>query len=302
MQSCSDVLDAFEKSLRSGKSARKRKRKSGGPHTQPKKKQPRSSVGPTIMDVEIGLLPSTSLCNSFLSGIAAPNHYMGSDVEAENNGDVNHVQIARKTDENGSMYVSKQSFERNEDNEYDPKLSELRGTVSSNDANIDKPGTQFQEVKVLEADSHANGLTMVDPVEPVQSSRCIGSKRRKSGSVKRFKKDVSLEEPGSLQNPPSNVAVCYTGTPDRVQFENPNWSYSSTKAVGESAMNPFTITKIIKPISLSASVSDNVQNVVVTFVAMRSDGKEVIVDNSFLKANYPLLLINFYEQHLKYST
>ncbi|KAJ0013690.1 hypothetical protein Pint_20832 [Pistacia integerrima] len=32
-----------------------------------------------------------------------------------------------------------------------------------------------------------------------------------------------------------------------------------------------------------------------------SDGKEVMVDNKFLKANDPLLLINFYEQHLKYS-
>ncbi|RVW63392.1 putative chromo domain-containing protein LHP1 [Vitis vinifera] len=34
---------------------------------------------------------------------------------------------------------------------------------------------------------------------------------------------------------------------------------------------------------------------------MWSDGKEVMVDNKFLKANNPLLLINFYEQHLRYS-
>ncbi|KNA25919.1 hypothetical protein SOVF_002200, partial [Spinacia oleracea] len=32
-----------------------------------------------------------------------------------------------------------------------------------------------------------------------------------------------------------------------------------------------------------------------------SDGKELTVDNKFLKANYPHLLINFYEQHLRYS-
>ncbi|RWW82689.1 hypothetical protein BHE74_00008837 [Ensete ventricosum] len=33
----------------------------------------------------------------------------------------------------------------------------------------------------------------------------------------------------------------------------------------------------------------------------RSDGKEVLVDDKELKANNPLLLISFYEQHLRYS-
>ncbi|KAK8628158.1 hypothetical protein V6N13_063870 [Hibiscus sabdariffa] len=44
LQSCRDVIDAFEESLRLGKHNRKRKRKSGGPQIQSKKKQPHSSA------------------------------------------------------------------------------------------------------------------------------------------------------------------------------------------------------------------------------------------------------------------
>ncbi|PNX84269.1 chromo domain-containing protein LHP1-like [Trifolium pratense] len=33
----------------------------------------------------------------------------------------------------------------------------------------------------------------------------------------------------------------------------------------------------------------------------KSDGTEVMVDNKYLKTNNPLLLINFYEQHLRYN-
>ncbi|KAG8091526.1 hypothetical protein GUJ93_ZPchr0012g19943 [Zizania palustris] len=36
-------------------------------------------------------------------------------------------------------------------------------------------------------------------------------------------------------------------------------------------------------------------------LASRSDGKEVTVDDKELKANNPLLLISYYEQHLRYN-
>ncbi|KAL5991372.1 La ribonucleoprotein [Asimina triloba] len=69
----------------------------------------------------------------------------------------------------------------------------------------------------------------------------------------------------------------------------------------DSRIPPFII-KLIRPIGYSASISNNVQDVSVTFMALRSDGKEVVVDNKFLKVNNPLLLISFYEQHLRYSS
>ncbi|MQL98027.1 hypothetical protein Taro_030719 [Colocasia esculenta] len=33
-----------------------------------------------------------------------------------------------------------------------------------------------------------------------------------------------------------------------------------------------------------------------------SDGQEVQVDNEFLKANHPMMLIDFYEQHLRFGS
>ncbi|CAM8904488.1 unnamed protein product [Rhodiola kirilowii] len=61
------------------------------------------------------------------------------------------------------------------------------------------------------------------------------------------------------------------------------------------------ITEINKPLSYAPPESNTVHDVVVTFLAMRSDGKEVLVDNKFMKAYYPQQLINFYEKNLRYN-
>lgn len=61
------------------------------------------------------------------------------------------------------------------------------------------------------------------------------------------------------------------------------------------------ITQILKAISYSNSVTHDKQEVVVLFKASRSDGEEVMVDNKFMRERHPLLLIDFYEQHLRYS-
>jgi hypothetical protein len=66
--------------------------------------------------------------------------------------------------------------------------------------------------------------------------------------------------------------------------------------------SPPFVTQILKAISYSNSVTDDKQDVVVLFKASRSDGEEVVVDNKFMRDNYPILLIDFYEQHLRYST
>ncbi|XP_058000374.1 chromo domain-containing protein LHP1 isoform X4 [Hevea brasiliensis] len=277
LQSCSDVIDLFEESLRSGKSSRKRKRKYGGPHNQPRKKLSRSSAGYSIT-----------------------GH------EGENNGDVSNAKTVKKADENGYTNGSKQTFAMKEDNEYDPKLSELRGTISTNDVNADKLAIHFQDDNASRGGGSTNGLHKVDYADSIQNSRRTGAKRRKSGSVKRFKKDLDMCEslclqssPFFLKPSPLNVSVGSGGATAQLGIENGTLvgTNSSHKPVG---VNSTTITKILKPIGFSASVMDNVQDVLVTFVALRSDGKEVVVDNRFLKANNPLLLIDFYEQHLKY--
>lgn len=273
LQSCSDVIDAFEESLRSGKSSRKRKRKYGGPHTQPKKKQQRSSAGYNIPGVEISVVDkplSSSLNHSSLAILP-----VGLDHEGQNSGDVSNVKTAKKADENAYTNGSKQTFEKKEDNEYDPKLSELRGTIPTNDASADKLAIHFQEGNASRAESSANGLPKVEYVDPVQNCRRTGAKRRKSGSVKRFKKDLAMCEsvclqssPFFLQPSPLNISVGSDEATAQLGIQNGSLAgnKSSYKPQGE---NSITIIKILKPIGFSASVMDDVQDVLVTFVALR---------------------------------
>ncbi|GLT49203.1 hypothetical protein SLA2020_227800 [Shorea laevis] len=304
LQSCSDVIDAFEESLRSGKHTRKRKRKYGGPHVLSKKRQPRSYTGgvseASFGEKSLALVPFD---NSSFGHLPASNQVSVAGHVGKNNGNFNIVGMANRANDNGSSNGLKKTDERREGNEYDTKLSELKGAVSSNGVNADKLSLKFQEGKASEGDGLANGLPKVDHQETVQSNRQTGAKRRKSGSVKRFKQDPALSEPNLTQNSTPNVTVSYSVTDAWIGIENPilTGENSSYKPKVDHSVNACTITKILKPIGFSSSVSDTGQDVSVIFVAMRSDGKEVIVDNKFLKANNPILLINFYEQHLKYS-
>ncbi|KAK0600183.1 hypothetical protein LWI29_012564 [Acer saccharum] len=295
LQSCSDVIDAFEESLRSGKPSRKRKRKSGGSLSLSKKKQPRSTSTAYNVTVGIGQSPSSAplMSTSFLD-FSTPTQLAVSVHESESNGDVNNIKTANQTNENRIANGSKQIDGRVEESEYDPKLSELKGTISTNEVHADKLAIHLQEDNVSEGNGPAH--PKVDCVELVQSDRRIGARRRKSGSVKRFKQDLAASK---LVAEPESTPSFSFGCTNTVEQLGIGDSTYMNKIDG--SRNASAIVKILKAISFSASVSDNVQDVVVTFVAVRSDGKEVMVDNKFLKANDPLLLINFYEQNLKYN-
>ncbi|KAJ6291818.1 hypothetical protein OIU76_023829 [Salix suchowensis] len=272
LQSCSDVIDAFEESLQSGKSFRKRKRKHGGPHTQLKKKQPRSSTAYNVLDVEISIadkhLPSAPLSSSFLGDLPSPLQFISSDPRGESNGEANNVKTFKQIDENGSMNGSNHIFARKDDNEYDPKLSELRGTIPNIDVNMNNLAIHFQEEKTLEGNGLENGLPKVD-YDSLQNSQRTGAKKRKSGSVKRFKKDSV--KPTFLHNSSANFPVGSTGGVAQLGIENPSstWDNSSHMPIAENTINALTITKILKPTGFSASVFDNVQDVHITFLALR---------------------------------
>ncbi|OMO63764.1 hypothetical protein COLO4_32214 [Corchorus olitorius] len=296
------VVKGFE-SLRSGKHSRKRKRKYGGPHTQSKKKQPRSSSSTynevNVVDKSLSLVP---LDNSRTVDLTASSPVSVSVHEGEIIPNSNNVRITNRVMENGSANGSKKN-ETNDENDYDTKLSELKGAISSNGVNADKLAMRFQEGKASEGDGLTNGQPKVDRGESVQGDRRTGAKRRKSGSVKRFKQDISSSGPDLSQNSTSNIHVGYGITDGHIGIENLGLRVDglSNRLQIDNSVNVPIITKILKPVSFSASVSDNIQDVSVTFLAIRSDGKEVVVDNRYLKANNPLLLINFYEQHLKYN-
>ncbi|XP_030480142.1 chromo domain-containing protein LHP1 [Cannabis sativa] len=299
LQSCSDVIELFEESLQSGKH-RKRKRKHGTPHSQPKKRQQRPTGahfnGTALETTDMMEKSTAALDNLSLAEISAlpQEEYLGDVI-------VNNGETFKKFNvENGVTNAYPKKCGRKDENEYDPKLSELKTTSTSN---ADKLGVQHQEPKSSEGNGPTEGIPQVHCAETVQNNRSMGAKRRKSGSVKRFKQELPLCDAPVIQNitigtsilPGSRIELLGTGSLTAAG-ENP-----SDNNRADEYENSLCITKIIKPIGYSASVTNNIQDVSVTFMAMRSDGREVMVDNKFLKANNPHLLINFYEQHLRYT-
>ncbi|KAI4365262.1 hypothetical protein MLD38_021261 [Melastoma candidum] len=280
---CVDVVEAFEERLMSGKfrSSRKRKRKTATPHIQPKKKQHIQSSRSDLVvhDTTSADEISTQKYSTVLEDVV-PLQSVRFGLSTVVKSHVSKDLVPGQSTEKGSR-CSFQTFSvRQEEPDYDPKLSELRGTASSNGFPRNSSATNVREAN-NSGGSVSAGTPPADSVEPVQSARRMGARRRKPNSVKRFKQEM-VSESSIDQNGFGSTAY------------NINTEMSNAKG------SP-VITKIIKPIGFSASVANNIQDVSVTFMVMRSDGKEVMVDNFFLKANYPLLLIDFYEQHLRYS-
>lgn len=193
-----------------------------------------------------------------------PNHV------GEKNGDVAALERAKLTDiDNVGRNASQR---RKNEHEYDPKLSELKATVLTNIAIGDKLAINFQEARMMENNGPTAGLSKSGSVEPVTENRCTGAKRRKSGSVKRFRQDSTLSELPVAQNAELTLAVVESGVRvEPIGVENSGYHGESLirNNKTDEARNEPSIIKIIKPLGYSASVSNNIQDVLVTFVAMR---------------------------------
>jgi len=151
------------------------------------------------------------------------------------------------------------AFADHHQNDYDPKLCELKATTNTG-LELDNLGMHFQQLKV----STANGGHL-DCAEPTQTGRCRGAKRRKCGPVKRFKRETDAGKPVDAQNsisvPVGAVEAGCTRTTGCVGNNSP--------LKMDDAKTACNIVKILKPIGYSSSLSDNMQDVLVTFMAMR---------------------------------
>lgn len=308
-----DLLFLFQ-SLRPGKPGRKPKRKYGGPHSQMKKKQRLTS---TSLDAAEKSETSTSLNNSSLPDIPGPVDLSGSSL-LKGDGEAKNAYASYQVEANsGSVGMVRQVGLIEEEKDYDPTLNELRGPISnSNGAGCSQGGGIGSEGD----NGRPNGLLKVYPKEFDKNSRFIGAKRRKSGSVKRFKQDGSTSNNHTAttdQNLTQDLTTLDSfGRIARIGNEYPG-VLENNNLSQKTKTEELDILKILKPMSFSASVSDNVQDVLVTFLALRfvslfvgqfshvefisvqlylfaisrrSDGNEVIIDNRFLKAHNPLLV------------
>ncbi|KAF9613185.1 hypothetical protein IFM89_005956 [Coptis chinensis] len=310
--SCIDIIDAFE---RTSSKSRKRKRKQGNSIPQPKKKQQRSvSTSPSAKvnynkfthlgftsphpiphdGVEEGKSAESSgnVDRELSYGNVGPNNagHVGKELCYSNRGpnyagdvdkemDYAHAGTTDHLAENGDTHICLEKSQSEEVNVADPHSGELNGVLTHrlDDGNF---SIQVPDTRSSGKDGDADEQSKSGFPGNVQSSRSIGAKGGSLGSA--FGSGHQSQAPVG-EDADSSGDNARDG--DRL----------------EDAVDPSTIVKIIRPLSYLTSISNNVQDVSVTFQALRFDGRETVVDNKFLKANNPLMLINFYEQHVRYS-
>lgn len=245
-------------SLRSGKkSARRRKRKTSTQSQTKKKQQQRSPAAATydVPAVKVRIVEEPVPFPPVDDNGAA-------NCEQANVGSVSGSEQANQVTENGTNSVSSKNGETEEQNELSLKLSELKGSTSTVHDSVVKPGSHSHEAPVT------NGLANADSAEPSQPGRCTGAKKRKSGSVRRFKQETPTSATDNQQSMTSNNSS--HGLTGNQRPQNPDVAGNDfgTKSITENK-NICSITEILKPISYSSSMTNNNQDIAVTFVAKR---------------------------------
>ncbi|GJV55139.1 chromo domain-containing protein [Tanacetum coccineum] len=185
--------------------------------------------------------------------------------------DNNAVATVNQPNKTQSVMGSPQAEEIRKTNELDLELSEVRATTSStNQENKTGLTIHIQEDVGTEDISPENGVSKDGEKGLTRVSLRIGSQRRKTCAVKRFKQSTD----SAFTTDVDHAAA----TPESVE-----------------------IIKIVKPVNYTTSMENGIEDVCVSLLVRRSDGEEVVVDNKYLKENNPVLLINYYEKHLRYS-
>lgn len=154
--------------------------------------------------------------------------------------------------------------------------------------------SQEQDTKVILDDEKLSDRAEVSEQEKVSKGHEL--------DIQESRKD----EPGAQHQPQLNeLKASMLSTPPSPQESQLNTVTTPRSPQGSQfnseAGPPHPITKIIKAVNYSSSSVNGKQDVVVLFKALRADGREVLVNNKFMRQNYPILLIEFYEQHLRYS-
>ncbi|KAI4353862.1 hypothetical protein L6164_002785 [Bauhinia variegata] len=301
LQEVSDIINAFEESQSIKQYNRKRKHVTHS--KQPKKRLQRSLTPYSLRcfteNETNGHQQSVSFVDVGHDELAALPQDVLLASEGENNGNARSNKGDEQPIENGPTIAPTQTADRCEENDKDPKLGELKASSS-----MATNGTDRYRLAILLGGAHAltgnvgpDGPSSVDGREPAQNDQCKGAKKRKSGLVKRFIREPHVSEPvdtereinissGSVEQAHVVVAATEGNNGDDNQVEE--------------AADNLTLVKIIRTIGCIPPES-NTEEAFVTFRALRSDGAEVEVNNRYLKATNPLLLINFYEQHIQYN-
>ncbi|XP_078437690.1 putative chromo domain-containing protein LHP1 [Wolffia australiana] len=285
VKSCADIIEAFEERQKASGATRKRKRKVSGFWSIGKRKRLRGdkqgieSVGPRRPRGR----PRTVSANSapVLGDVVVPSEAPVSVAQGGEgcSGEAGE-RLNREVESSGD--VLEEEVPKTVLADHDPTSTDKTAPNSKEDGDNGPVSVDLQLVE-------GNEPPRVDsPAQHQSPGRFTGARKRKSGPVRRFKQGAS------------DQSTCSRGLAgEKTQDEDG----TSTKAeAGDGNISGERLVKILKAVACVATVSNDVQQVSVTFVAQRSDGKEVQVDNEFLKSRHPALLIDFYEQHLRFGS
>ncbi|XP_010943388.1 probable chromo domain-containing protein LHP1 isoform X2 [Elaeis guineensis] len=283
VKSCADIIEAFEERSRSTRPSRKRRRKHGASQGVVKKKQQQQQrSGQTeespAATAENPRSPSQDKMAAANSTDRAREAEANDAVE-EGNG----KELGGAVGANGSPLHGAQDEQKKRGENGSPSLADPKEGPS---ISIHLPGGR-------EEDGSTDGFSKVENAQPLQQGNQVtGAKRRKSGCVRRFKQDSRPCDRDEVRNAAARGANGSCGKGEKSGNEDVGSTEDEIgdKNKADDSAKQLFIAKIIKPIRYYATVTDNVQQVSITFKALRSDGKEVLVDDKELKVNNPLLV------------
>ncbi|KAK9138106.1 hypothetical protein Sjap_008700 [Stephania japonica] len=272
LQSCSDVIESFEDRSGNHKCYQKRKRKQGVPHTQAKKKQhPTSTLSLSCVKVGSGFqnFASASLDSSSLS--------KSSPLESSECKGDDHLNKAANCLSNGVLgehlpeNVSGNVLLEDDQNKKVVLTRSYAEGALAKKLNAGRILSHVSNAMVLDRDGPNEEVQKTECLNLAQTSRCTGARKRKLGSVRRLKQESTSNELGDTQN---SIARSVIESGDKFGVLGMKDAYSLEDVLGDmnnldDSISPSSLTKIIK--------------------AIGSDGREVVVDSKYLKANNPLL-------------
>ncbi|URD81427.1 CemA family [Musa troglodytarum] len=254
IQSCADVIEAFEQRSRSPRS-RKRKRRPGGPYGMAAHKK-RSIETEESKTAPNQTLPTQNGASGTAVACAdADKNYEQVEkrvVVEEEVGD-----LKKKTRTEKVKVITSRSRRGDGQN---PELLNSAEQIETNGHDSGKP-SGGQE------DGSMDGFSKVESTQASQGNVATGAKRRKSGCVKRFQQGSATGHWDEQQNASVRRETGSCGKGEKSGIKNVV-SESDNKNKLDDTGKPPSITKLLVPVRFFASVTNNVQQVSITFKAL----------------------------------
>ncbi|RWW14472.1 hypothetical protein GW17_00021754 [Ensete ventricosum] len=119
-----------------------------------------------------------------------------------------------------------------------------------------------------EEDGSMDGFSKVESTRASQGNVVTGAKRRKSGCVRRFQQGSAMDHQDEQQNTSMRRETGSCGKSEKSGNKNVNSELEDKNKLDDTGELP-SITKLLKPVRFYASVTNNVQQVSITFKALR---------------------------------